>query len=200
MLLFYEGKNRKADLLHVLCQMHSQLFPRRAEITTKAAGLVFWLLSRITATSLDNGPNIFLFTWSILLTSSPCAWPWLCNLVLSNKMLHKVILAIASMITVRNLAGPILKLSMALILVSDPVSLSFEGLWLATIWKSACERLDIFVDMLSPVRWLVELLHFETKRALEFCWQTFDWWWGNARWERVGQYGSLWWRFSIIVR
>jgi hypothetical protein len=51
---------------------------------------------------------------------------WLSDLVLSDKMLNKIVFAIACMIAVRHAASPIFKLSVSFILVSNPIGLSFE--------------------------------------------------------------------------
>ena len=58
-------------------------------------------------------------------------------------------------------AFPALKLSMPLILMSNPIGLALEGFRLVAIRKGASERLNIFVDMLGPIRRFVELLDFE---------------------------------------
>jgi hypothetical protein len=112
--------------------------------------------------------------WCILVACSSCALPWLRDLVLSNKMLHEVIFAIACVVTIGYLASPILELSMPFILVSDPVSFSLERLWFAAVWKGTSERLNILVYVLGPIRRLVELLDLETQRTFELGWKALN--------------------------
>jgi hypothetical protein len=76
-------------------------------------------------------------------------------------MLHKVVFSVAGVVAIINLAGPVLQLSMSLILVTDPISLALERFWLAAIGKCTRKRLDIFVYVLRPVGWLVKFLDLE---------------------------------------
>jgi hypothetical protein len=63
--------------------------------------------------------------------------------------------------TVGDLARPVLQLSVAFVLMSNPVSLALERFRLATARECACERLDVLMNMLRPIGGLVKLLYFE---------------------------------------
>jgi hypothetical protein len=76
-------------------------------------------------------------------------------------MLHKVVFSIACVVAISDLAGPVLQLTMSLILVADPISLALERFWFAAIGKCAREWLDVFMYVLRPVRRLVEFLDLE---------------------------------------
>ena len=95
-------------------------------------------------------------------------------------MLHKIVLAKTRMIAIGDVASPILQLSVALILMTDPISLALERLRFLTVREGTGERLDIFVHMFGPVRRFVEFLHLETQGTFELCWQTFDGWERNT--------------------
>jgi hypothetical protein len=112
--------------------------------------------------------------WRILVACSSCALPWLRDLVFSNKMLDKVVFAIASMVTIRYLASPILELPMPFILVSNPVSFSFERLWFTAVWKGTSKRLNILVYVFGPIRRLIELFDLEAQRTFELGWKALN--------------------------
>ena len=82
--------------------------------------------------------------------------------MLADKMLDKVVSAITLVSTARQIALPPFEMSVSLVLMPDPIGFALESLWICTTRKGACVRLNILEYMLRPVRWLPELLHFET--------------------------------------
>lgn len=109
------------------------------------------------------------------------------------------ILPIASMITVGNLTDPVLQLPMLFVLMPNPINLAHEGPGLVTDWEGASERPYVFVDMLRPVRLLVELLDLIAQWTLELRRESLDWREQNSRWELCGDNCSFWKRFVIVV-
>lgn len=89
-------------------------------------------------------------------------------------MLNEVILTVASVRTIREIAGPPFEMSMPFVLVSDPVSFSLEGLGFCAFGEGACERMDVLVDVFSPVRRLRKLLNLEADGAFKFCRKSGD--------------------------
>jgi hypothetical protein len=83
--------------------------------------------------------------------------------VLADKVLNEVILAVADVRAIRHVALPPFELSMSLALVPHPVCFPLEGLGLIALRESTCERLQVLVDVLCPVRRLLELLHLKTE-------------------------------------
>jgi hypothetical protein len=120
--------------------------------------------------------------------------------VLSNKMLNEVVFPVTSVIAIRNLTCPVLQLPVPFVLVPDPVGLAFEGLGLTTVRECASERLYILVDVLCPIRGLVELLDLEAERAFELGGQALDGRKRDARRELGGDDGPFRRSFAIIVR
>jgi hypothetical protein len=119
--------------------------------------------------------------------------------VLTDKVLHKIVFAIASMVAISNLTRPVLQLPMPLILVPHPVCLAFERLGLATVRECTGEWLDIFVDVFCPVRWFVELLDLEAKRAFEFRRETLDGREGYAGRKLGGDNGPFRRGFAVVL-
>jgi len=171
----------------VFCQVNSQFLPARTDVATKPAWLVLGLLSRVATTSFDNGPNVICLCVSeilkkrlahLTLVTSCCrvfvsgsgTLPWLSYLVLTNEMLHEVVLAIAGMVAVCNLTCPVLQLTVSLVLMSNPVRLALERFRFPAIGKGARERLYVFMHMFGPIGRLVELFDLETQRAFELGW------------------------------
>jgi hypothetical protein len=77
-------------------------------------------------------------------------------------MLDEIVLTKTGMGALSYIALPSLKLSMSLILMSNPVGLALEGFRLVATRKRTSEWLNVLVDMLSPIRRFVELFDFET--------------------------------------
>ena len=81
--------------------------------------------------------------------------------MLSDQVLNEVILAETCMVTISNVTGPVLELSVAFVLVSNPVSFALERFGFLAVREGTGEGLNVFMDMLRPVRRLIELLHLE---------------------------------------
>lgn len=94
----------------------------------------------------------------------------------ADEVLNEVVLAIAGMCAIRDVAGPPLEVSMALVLVADPVGFAFEGFGFSAVEKGTCERVDIFMDVFGPIRGLCKLFDLEADGTFEFRRQS-----GNGR-------------------
>lgn len=89
-------------------------------------------------------------------------------------MLNEVILAVTGVRTIGEIAGPPFEMSMSFVLVSNPVRFSLEGLRFVALGESACEGMDVFVDVFSPIGGLGKLFDLEANRAFKFCWKSGD--------------------------
>lgn len=99
----------------------------------------------------------------------------------SHKMLDEVVLAETGVRAVAKITCPEFKLTMSLILVSDPIGLALERLRFVAPDEGAGKWLDVLMNMFSPVRRLVEPLDFETQVAFEFRRKALDRWSRDAR-------------------
>jgi hypothetical protein len=134
-----------------------------------------------------------------LLDSSFALDLWLRVLVLSNKMLKEIITTITLVMTGFNIASPPLKLPMSFVFVSDPIGFALEHLWPGTFVPGASEWLNIFMDVLSPVRWFHELLGSEAKSALKLSWKVRSWRHWNILREALGIDSTFNWRSIILI-
>jgi hypothetical protein len=114
-------------------------------------------------------------------------------------MLDKVVLSEALVSAIWHIASPPFQLPMPFIFMPDPVGFSLEGFRFCTLRKGTSERLDIFVDVLGPIGWFVELLNFETQGALEFGREALDWGQRNTRREKGRCYSTLDERIRIVT-
>lgn len=89
-------------------------------------------------------------------------------------MLDEIVFAVASVRAIGEITGPPFKLSMPLVLVSDPVCFSLEGFGFGTFGKGACERVNVLVNVFSPVRGLRKPFDLEADGAFKFCWESGD--------------------------
>jgi hypothetical protein len=147
----------------MLCKVDRQFFPAVTDVAAESAWFVLWLLVCVFTALFYNRPYVISVAarkW-ILVGCTTWTLSWLSNLMLSNKMLHKIVFSVASMRTVADLARPVLQLSMAFVLMSDPISLALERFRLATARECACERLNVLMNMLRPIRGLIKLLYLE---------------------------------------
>ena len=205
-------------MFHVLGQMNGEFITAVAYIATETTRFAFGLLCSVSTTPFNNGPDIVwsivstllasltavlrtcvAARWRILVRRPPSPLFWLSNLVLSDKVLHEVVLAEASVVAVCDVACPILELSVALIFMADPIGLALERLRFLAIGKGTRKRLDIFVYVLSPIGRLVEFLHLETQWAFELGWKSFDRRQRNASWELSSYDRPLRWKLLIII-
>lgn len=88
--------------------------------------------------------------------------------MLTDKVLQEVVAPVACMLAFIDITGPPFEMAMTFVLVSNPVSLSLEHLWLATVIPGASKRLDILVDMLGPIRRLDKLAGTVTDPTFKF--------------------------------
>jgi hypothetical protein len=82
-------------------------------------------------------------------------------------MLKEVVTSVTLVMASLNIARPPFKMAMSFVLVSNPVSLALEHLWLPTLVPGASEGLHILMNMLGPIRGLRKLLARVTKLALK---------------------------------
>lgn len=85
-------------------------------------------------------------------------------------MLDEIVFAEAGVRAIRHTASPPLEMSVAFILVADPVGFSLERFRFSAFGKGACEGVDIFVDVFGPVGGFCKFFDFEADGAFEFCW------------------------------
>ena len=90
------------------------------------------------------------------------------ELMFTYEVLNEVIFSEALVRTIAHITLPPLELAMSFILMSNPVSFAFEGFGICTGLKCASEGLNIFVNMLRPVRRFVKFLDLEAQRTFEF--------------------------------
>ena len=91
------------------------------------------------------------------------------HLVLPDEMLREIITPVTDMLTCSVIASPLFKMSVAFIFMANPVSFSFEGLlFSAAHFECTGKWLEIFMDVLGPVRWFLYTFSFlEAERTLE---------------------------------
>lgn len=107
----------------------------------------------------------------------------------TNQVLNEVILTVTGMCTIRYVACPPFEMSVAFILMANPIGLALEGFWLGAFSKRAGKGVDVFVDVLGPIRGLCELFDLETDGTFKFSWQSRDRRLGNSRRElRCGHF------------
>lgn len=90
------------------------------------------------------------------------------ELVLTDKMLQKVVASVARMFAFLDIARPPLEMAMAFILMSDPISFPLEHFRVAAVVPGTSKRLNILMYMLRPVRRFDKLAEGETNPAFEF--------------------------------
>jgi hypothetical protein len=140
--------------------MHRKFLPRIHRLATELAWLILWSVSRLMMTVAHQSPYLLLAVSGFLGGAFTLSLG-LGNLVLAHEMLNKVILAVAFVLAFFDCAGPPAEMAVPLVLVADPVSLSLEGFRLFAVAVSAGKWRYIFMNMLRPVRGLLELLHAE---------------------------------------
>ena len=97
----------------------------------------------------------------LFVRSPPGSLFWLSDFVLSDQVLNKVIFAETCVVAISNVASPILELSVAFILMPNPISFTLERFRFLAVGEGTCEGLNILMYVLCPVGRLVELFHLE---------------------------------------
>lgn len=133
----------------MLGQMDRQLLPRWEGLATEAARLLLRSLLCLNVTLFNLLPGRIAATRP--LHGSLGLDLRLRELVFPHKMLQEVVATVTSMAAFLHVAGPPLQVSMALILVADPISLPLEDLGISALVPCTGEGLHILVYVLGPV-------------------------------------------------
>jgi F0F1-type ATP synthase membrane subunit a len=106
-------------------QVHRELLPAGQYLAAELAGFVLWFGGRLVMTAPDHYPNVFVAI-SSLLSRCLSLLLRLWYLVLTDKVLQKVVFSIAFVLTIIHSASPPREAAMSLILVTNPISLPLE--------------------------------------------------------------------------
>jgi hypothetical protein len=131
----------------VLAYVLDEPGPVHVDSATESAGFLLRIFSRFMAAAFHKFRNLVNLPHRVMYRVSRVRH----YIMLSGEMLHEIILSISLVLTSWERAFPVLKLSMPLILMSDPVSFPFKGSRISTVWEGAYKRLYILEKMLSPV-------------------------------------------------
>ena len=187
----YKSQDRQGKLLHVFGQMDCELLPAAAHIATELAWLIPGTLCRFLPALLHQVPELLALYGIVAPGLAGFLALGFGHLMLTDQMLHEIVLAVAGMVAIWQRARPPLQLAVPLILVSNPVRFAFERFWLGAPGERASERLHIFVHMLGPIRRLLELFHLETYWTFKFSGEPLNWRQGNPRGELSRGYSAF---------
>lgn len=161
-----ESQDRQADVLHVLSKMDRKLLPGGKGLAAEPTGLVLRSILRLCMTLLDLLPR--LITAAGLLDGGFGLDLGLRKLVLADEMLQEVVTSVTDVSTFFNIARPPFEMTMTFVLVPNPIGFSLEHLGVPAPVPCTGERLNILMDVLSPVRRLDELPGGKAQLAFEF--------------------------------
>ena len=149
--------------------MHREFFPGPAAHPTESTALRLRRFRILLMARFHNRPHA-----RDLRLARSCSLPLshrldlrLRHLMFPYQMLHKVVLPIARVRTIRLIASPPLQMPMPLILMPHPVGFAFEAFGLGALGEGAGERLHVFVHVFRPVGGFGEFFGFEADRAFE---------------------------------
>jgi hypothetical protein len=149
----------------MLSQVVSQQLPRHIVFATKPTSLAIRLIFRRDVTFASLLPSSVIGCGLLVGWLGPNFH--LAKPVLADEMLDKVVVAVTRVITLGFTANPPLQLAMSLALMAKPVSLAFESSRSKTILPSTSKRLNMLIDMSSPVRRLDQRLASFTKLSFD---------------------------------
>jgi hypothetical protein len=133
----------------MLSKMDSQFLPGGEGLATEPTRLVLRSTLRLHVTPFDLLPR--QVTATRLLDGSLSLNLGFRKLVFADEMLQKIVASVASVPTIFDITRPPFEVTVALVLVSNPVSFSLKHLRVTAPIPCACERLDVLMNMLGPI-------------------------------------------------